>query len=64
VTARLRAAWRVLRTGATYADGYSHGMSDAFDGITADLPRLIDAHLDPRPATRARRHLTLVGGTR
>jgi hypothetical protein len=61
---RLGAAIAGLRTGETYSDGYGHGMSDAFDGIEADLPRWIDAHLNPQPARQARPHLTLVGGAR
>jgi hypothetical protein len=64
LAARIHAAWRALRTGETYSDGYGHGMNDAFDGIEADLPRMIEAHLNPAPVRAARPHLTLVGGAR
>jgi hypothetical protein len=69
MTARLRAAWRTLRTGRTYehglADGQDAGFDAAFNDITRNLDTVIHARINPPPVpAHTARHLTLVGGTR
>jgi flagellar biosynthesis/type III secretory pathway protein FliH len=78
VIARLRAAWRVLRTGRTYEQGFTlgrrlgydnglhagqdQGFDAAFADITANLDAAVQARLNPQPAATTVRHLTLVAG--